>query len=340
MNVLISVIIPVYNTEKYLRGCLESVVGQTYRDIEVILVDDGSTDSSGAICDEYASADPRVKVLHKQNEGVVAAREDGIHIATGEWLAFVDSDDWISPEMYAKMLAAAKEDTDMVMCNVTYHRREVQEEPVNVTERAKGGDLLAKTLDGTLQGWLVCKIYRREFWERCRVSIPHDVKMMEDTLAMVQLYAHSPKVQTVDDYLYYYNLTNENSATNIDRPLLYMRAVKSLQYIEQYLREQGLYEKYADGFSRMVLQYLIPLLPFKGVKGVKQVYPSVISTMKNYPLNGVNKVKYWTFMNTGVAGEMLYKLYLTANNCISLIVNNINGGGVLRAVRKRRNPSL
>lgn len=100
MTPLISIIIPVYNVEKYLHRCVDSVLNQTYKNIEVILVDDGSPDGSPAICDEYEQKDSRVKVLHKQNGGLSSARNAGMAIATGEYIGFVDSDDWIEPSMY------------------------------------------------------------------------------------------------------------------------------------------------------------------------------------------------------------------------------------------------
>ena len=93
---LISVIVPVYNVEKYLEACIDSILQQTYEKIEIILVDDGSTDSCGKICDEYASKDSRLKVLHKGNGGLSSARNAGIKVATGEWITFIDSDDYIS----------------------------------------------------------------------------------------------------------------------------------------------------------------------------------------------------------------------------------------------------
>ena len=91
----ISVNIPVYNTEKYLHRCIDSVLAQTYQDLELLLIDDGSKDSSGAICDEYAAQDARVKVFHKENGGVSSARNVGLDHAQGEWITFVDSDDYI-----------------------------------------------------------------------------------------------------------------------------------------------------------------------------------------------------------------------------------------------------
>ena len=106
MNELISVIIPVYNVEEYLLQCLETVCGQTYRSLEIILVDDGSTDRSGEICDAWALKDERIKVIHKENGGVSSARNEGLKAASGPLIGFVDSDDWLEPVMYEKLAAA------------------------------------------------------------------------------------------------------------------------------------------------------------------------------------------------------------------------------------------
>lgn len=115
--VKVSVVVPVYNAEKYLTQCLDSIVSQTLKDIEIILIDDGSTDGSADICKKYLS-DSRVTYYHKENEGLAAARDDGMLRASGEYIGFVDSDDWIKPHMYEKMYNAAKtNDSDIVFCN-------------------------------------------------------------------------------------------------------------------------------------------------------------------------------------------------------------------------------
>lgn len=113
----ISVIVPVYNIEEYLPKCIESVLMQTYKSFELILVDDGSTDNSGKICDEYAAMDSRIIVIHKLNGGQSSARNIGIDIARGEWISFVDGDDWIEPEMYQDMLSIAESDDDFICCS-------------------------------------------------------------------------------------------------------------------------------------------------------------------------------------------------------------------------------
>lgn len=118
MDCTISVIVSVYNSEKYLKRCIDSILNQTYKAIELILVDDGSPDNCGKICDEYAKKDKRVRVIHKTNAGVSAARNSGLEIALGNYATFVDSDDYIEPEMYSNMMEKVHQyNCDVVMCD-------------------------------------------------------------------------------------------------------------------------------------------------------------------------------------------------------------------------------
>ena len=113
----LSVVVPVYNTGKYLNQCIDSILGQTFTDFELIIVDDGSTDQSGSICDQYAQSGPRVAVIHTENHGVVAARRTGVNRARGEYTAFVDSDDWLDPAFYRGIFEnASNTDADVLIC--------------------------------------------------------------------------------------------------------------------------------------------------------------------------------------------------------------------------------
>lgn len=103
----VSVIVPIYNVEKYLKKCIKSIIGQTYENIEIILVEDGSPDNSSEICDEFAKMDKRIKVIHKKNEGVSAARNSGLDVATGDYVCFVDGDDYVMPDYVEYMLKLA-----------------------------------------------------------------------------------------------------------------------------------------------------------------------------------------------------------------------------------------
>ena len=110
MEKLVSVIVAVYNIEEYLPRCVDSILAQTYRNLEIILVDDGSKDQSGSICDSYAEKDRRIKVIHKKNGGLSDARNAGMDAATGEYIGFVDGDDWIEPDMYRAMYFACEKE--------------------------------------------------------------------------------------------------------------------------------------------------------------------------------------------------------------------------------------
>lgn len=124
----ISVIVPVYNSQAFLAVCVDSILAQTYPELEVLLVDDGSTDNSGAICNAYQQQDSRVRVIHKENGGAASARNVGIEAASGDYVAFVDSDDWIEPDMYRQMMAVASEyDCDVVLCDCAKEMDDRQE---------------------------------------------------------------------------------------------------------------------------------------------------------------------------------------------------------------------
>lgn len=113
---MISIIVPVYNSLKYLSKCVESILNQTYRDLEIILVDDGSAYLCGKACDEYAGQDSRIRVIHKENGGSTSARKAGLEIADGEFVGFVDGDDWIEPDYYEKMVLAQERQVPISSC--------------------------------------------------------------------------------------------------------------------------------------------------------------------------------------------------------------------------------
>ena len=118
----ISVIVPIYKVEAYLRQCVDSILAQTYTDLDIVLVDDGSTDNCPAICDAYARKDARVQVVHKPNGGLMSARQAGLRVAKGEYVGFVDGDDWIEPDMYEKMMALMEKYGVRLVCAGRWQR--------------------------------------------------------------------------------------------------------------------------------------------------------------------------------------------------------------------------
>ena len=177
-EILITIIVPIYNVEPYIRKCVESLIGQTYRQIEVILVDDGTPDNCGAICDEYARADSRITVIHTENEGVYIARNKALDVATGDYLMFVDSDDWVEPDFCETALRLAQENNvQMVafMFNNVFEDRDhsITEKSPSALRKTgyMGASEAVKHLifrDSSLANYLWNKLFKRSLFDGFR----------------------------------------------------------------------------------------------------------------------------------------------------------------------------
>ena len=208
MHDLISVIIPVYNVEEYLCRCVDSVLDQTYRNTEILLVDDGSPDNCPAICDEYARQDARVRVLHQENKGLSGARNAGIDVAKGQWLAFVDSDDYLAPDFLERLLEACERTgSDLSVCRWEYVRGEkIPEHGTGETRVYTGREMLANLYlpDGAYFVVAWNKLYRRELFEEIRYPLG---KIHEDEATTYRIYDKVRQAAYVDRSLYGYFVT-------------------------------------------------------------------------------------------------------------------------------------
>ena len=209
----ISIIIPVYNSEKCLKSCIDSVLSQTFTDFECILVDDGSVDQSPAICDEYVGRDKRIQVLHKKNEGVSAARNDGIQAASGEYIAFVDSDDRIMPEMYRLLLEKIENEKKDVVCCGYSHKNKDYLPQLNLY-----GVSIAQTVyhleNLELFGLIWNKLYTAKIINENRIRFPAGCHFGEDMFFNLQYFCVINSVSVVDKALYVY-CENSVSVTKI-----------------------------------------------------------------------------------------------------------------------------
>lgn len=204
----ISVIIPVYNAEPFLPACLDSVLAQTYRELEILLIDDGSTDGSGAICDRYAAMDPRIRVIHQPNGGVSNARNRGLELATGELISFVDSDDAMEPDMYELLTGLMQEHgADVSHCG--YKRFDKQGElvrEVNGTHRLMiqtGEEAIACMLRGAFfSNGLWNKLFRSSIVRDLRFR--EDLKNNEDVLFNVHAFSRAKTAVFQDEGKYHY----------------------------------------------------------------------------------------------------------------------------------------
>ena len=234
---MISVIVPCYNTEKFVKKCIESILTQTYEKLEIILVDDGSTDSTGSICDSYASKDDRVKVLHGENEGLSAARNKGMAIAKGEYITFVDSDDWIINGTYKYLISLAKKyDAECALGRtfssfekdnkVYYEKRNCQPDKLMISNEA-----IKMVL--TSGGGACNKLFKKELL--VGESFVKGVTN-EDELFMIKIYSKSRRVILGGKQTYCYRV-NPNSITHSEFSIknldFYYNTIKSIEFIKK-----------------------------------------------------------------------------------------------------------
>ncbi len=215
-NVLVSIIVPIYQVEEYLQECIESIRNQTYSNLEIILVDDGSKDACPQICDEYQKKDKRIKVVHQVNKGLAAARNKGIDIATGAYYVFVDSDDYIHPQMIEILLdIACRTNADISFCN--YTKKEdtfeniIYEQDVKILKYNRE-EILQKLMVSDNIPFVIacCKLYRKELFENLRFC---EGRLHEDEFIIHWLYDRCKIVCCVECELYYYR-QREGSITS------------------------------------------------------------------------------------------------------------------------------
>lgn len=219
MDERVSVIVPVFNVQKYLSCCLNSIIKQTYHDLEIILVDDGSTDRCPGLCDQYAAMDSRIRVIHKTNGGLSDARNKGIDIATGAYLCFVDSDDWIAPDMIERMLdTLQKEKADFCCCGIrSVYEGENRYSDLAPEYCAGSAPLFYKKIykDNTFPVAAWNKLYKAECWKDVRFPVG---KICEDAFTTYLQLDLAEKVVQIPDCLYYYRIRPQSIMTTPFRP--------------------------------------------------------------------------------------------------------------------------
>lgn len=237
MEEKISIIIPVYKVEPYLEACINSILNQTYRNLEVILVDDGSPDKCGEICDRYAKEDDRVCVIHKSNAGVARARNDGIEAATGAYISFIDSDDWIAENAYEVLYRGLKEQE--ADCAVGGCVTVIDSDGVlDYKERNKGtfGTISAEeAMKGVLlRGSAVWnRLFKREIFKEIRFPLD---RVNDDEVVALHAYAECKKIVFLDADTYYYRIrsnsitTSKFSIRNVD---YYYNSIDNLEFVKK-----------------------------------------------------------------------------------------------------------
>ena len=214
----ITVIVPVYNVEKYLDRCMESILAQTYTKLEIILVDDGAADSSGAICDSYAQKDERVQVIHKENGGLSSARNAALDIAQGEYIGFVDSDDYISVDMFEKLYQACVqyESEIAICCHYTERgdRLLIEEPIVDESIQYTGVEALELLIrDQGIRNYAWDKLYKASLFQSIRYP---DGRNYEDIATTYLLFYRAKRICSIPRYLYYYQIREGSISSHVE----------------------------------------------------------------------------------------------------------------------------
>ncbi|HAX18068.1 MAG TPA: hypothetical protein DCY00_05690 [Actinobacteria bacterium] len=289
MNPKITVIIPIYNTQKYLKKCVNSILSQSMQNFELFLIDDGSTDGSDLIAKKFALKDKRIEYIWQENQGQAVARNIGIKRARGEYISFIDSDDWIEPLMLEEMISVlSKDGSDFVTCRLSFF----YEQNPGKTDSIYGSEFKIDILSGesilsdallgkNITSSSVNKVYRTSFLQTNSILYPIKVKN-EDVLFIIKVASKAVKASFLNK-VYYHALIREGSTTIKLTAEILNTTIYSLKLEENYLRENGFYEKHQTGHEIhyiMLINYLLVRAPAR-VSDIKKWY-SIIEQSDYY----------------------------------------------------------
>lgn len=280
-NELISVIIPVYNVEKYLNKCIDSIVNQTYKNLEVILVDDGSLDKSSQLCDEWAKRDNRINVIHKVNGGLSSARNYGLKISKGEYISFVDSDDWVDKNTYQELLCHTKKDIDFVSFGVLeeYDTETYQILNSNNYQIYKQKQIFNRILDdNSVAGYVCNKLFKRSIIGNEKFD--ETLMSCEDIDFCTRISVMCNSIIHVDAKFYHYRRRNDSMTGE------YKYNPYKLSVLTAYENIMPIFFKYdVNDYYKLERNYLKIALNIKGRMIVSKVKDDLVLTRLNDIIN-------------------------------------------------------
>ena len=292
MQKLISIIVPVYKVETYLPTCIDSIINQTYKNIEIILADDGSPDNCPDICDEYAKRDSRIKVIHKENGGLSDARNAGLEIAAGDYIGFVDSDDYIASDMYETLLNEAENnEAEIVMCraynvyddDTTHYPTEKKE-----IQMFSGNDILSALYDKQLDNFAWNKFYKRSLFDKIRYP---KGKIYEDLFTTYKLLDMCNKVVLDNSRLYYYRI-RKDSIMGKARKVINVDKFQAFDEIIAYFKDNSVIEKKAKLYMcNDLMSDVFKVIAAGTVKENKIFFDKLKKFRKSYSLDSSKSVK-------------------------------------------------
>lgn len=330
MGELISIVVPVYNVERYLKECIESVLEQDYQDFQLILVDDGSTDKSGAICDMYADKYDKVTVVHQKNKGVSAARNKGVALSKGQWILFLDADDWI--EKNTCDILSQKLSTDYDVYFFPYFKYEKTKRFI-VTSPHKHDELERSDFD-IFQEWLLnqyiygndyaisspwAKIYRTDFIRKNNIFFNPKLAMGEDKVFNFQVYQFACKGMYIDIPFYNYRINTNSSSRKYDKNIIekYENLLQEISiFIEKYRKGDKLTEAFNIRKAMALMYYIVLFLCNRDNTMNYSKRKKIFQTIRNKPLynEALKKIKFCVFPFT----QSILFLFLKKKNFFAL----------------------
>lgn len=314
MEQKVSIVVPVYNVEKYLKRCVDSLVRQSYSDLEILLVDDGSKDSSLTICKEYELKDSRIKVFHKENEGLGLTRNYGIERATGEYITFVDSDDYLTFDAVETMLRkAVATDADVVIANMFYKDEEMK---VTVAERLYIGADIKDVLINRMMGnyaetddafsyTATAKLFKKRLFGDNNLKFPSERKLIWEDLAFsIEAYPLCDKVYVLHKPIYYYCF-NEASLTHTYKPNKLELVMELYHYMGVKIQELGLSKEAQYRLDTNFIGHVRTCIKLEvfyankngfgvAIQNIRKICSrkDVQALIRNYPKTSFNKSQY------------------------------------------------
>lgn len=313
---LISIIIPVYNAELYIRKCLDSILAQTHTCWEAILVNDGSPDNCGDICDEYAAKDNRFKAIHQANGGVSVARQTGLDNAKGEYIIHCDPDDWVEPNMLEEMQrCATANNADMVICDfIEEHKGYSIRHSQNIEIKTNSKYIRDKLLKDELFGVLWNKLIKKNCIKNIKFT-PTDISYSEDELFIIRALNQEMAITYLDKPLYHYNRIYRSSITNNVNDRLIRSKIIVIGEYEKFINTIEL-----DNLYEMKYHVLRLLFYSRKFKELKYIYPEIHEKIikRNIKYHFTRPIGFWLAMALKGLPRISYLLFKINNRLVAL----------------------
>lgn len=321
MQPQISVIVPIYKAESFIHRCIDSILAQTFTDFELILVNDGSPDKSGSICDEYALADSRIKVIHKKNGGVASARQCGIDNASGTYTIHTDPDDWIEPNMLEELYnKAIKENADIVVCDFWVEEKNqttlCKQEPSSFDPQRIIIDLLLDRLHGSLCN----KLIKLSCYRNSDTTFVNGLNYCEDFLVCCKLLTGKITVTYLNKAFYHYDQSSNSNSITKNYDIAIHNQIRLLAELQNVLKEErfieALHHKKAQ-LAELAIKY--PTLNSKEYKRI--FYPqrqSILPHIKS------RFMKFSFIIAANGRKNLVYSIYRIARKAKRMLLNKRN----------------